>query len=57
MFHFARITHFVVVWLALNVAILPLWPWIARRMRGKMDDALAEPAQDPRDDPRLGGWR
>jgi hypothetical protein len=57
MFHFARIMFFVIVWLALNAAILPAWPWIARRMNGKADDGPREPAQRLWHDRRTGEWR
>jgi len=56
MFHFARIMLFVIVWLALNAAMLPAWPWIARRMRDGADDLPPEPAQRSWDDRRTGEW-
>ncbi len=56
MFHFVRISFFLIVWLALNVAILPMWPWIARRMNGKADDVPGKAAQRLWDDRRTGEW-
>jgi hypothetical protein len=56
MLHFALIVLFVIVWLALNAAMLPAWPWIARRMRDEADDEPAEPAQRSWNDRRTGEW-
>jgi len=55
MFHFARIMLFVIVWLVVNAAILPAWPWIAQRMRDEADNEPA--ARKFADYRRLGEWR
>jgi hypothetical protein len=44
-FHFARIMFFVIAWLVLNTALLPLWPWITRRMRSEPNDAPNKSAE------------